>query len=170
MKSSIIARVSAIVKKGFCFKAKDYGLVESAEYKLKFNPKKVRTWIPTFTNNSDYPHAYIIKTSHPDLYYIKPNTFIVKPHTTCAVTITRMVQDQVLIAEEKIFIDNIRVPIGTSAKDIKSIFRFKGKGYIVKTPKLCLADVDPMILETRSEVAVRDLRRVTIVRSLFDYN
>ena len=59
-----------------------------------------------FTNNTNFPAAHIVKTSHPGLY-ITPNTFIVKPHTTCTVTITRMVQDQVLTAEVKIFIDTV---------------------------------------------------------------
>ncbi|PWA94553.1 vesicle-associated protein 1-2 [Artemisia annua] len=132
MKSSI----RAIVKNGCCFKAstdqaKDYGLIKSVESKLKFNPKNGFIWTRTFTNNIDFPTAYTIKTSHPDLY-MTPNTFILEPHTTCTVTITRMAQDQVLTAEEKIFIDAIRVPKGTFVEDITSIFRFKGKDYIVK--------------------------------------
>ena len=73
-----------------------------------------------------------------------PNTFIVEPHTTCKVTITRMGQDQVLIAEEKIFIEAIRVPKGTFVEDITSIFRFKGKNYKVRNQKMSIY-VDPLI-------------------------
>ncbi|GKD64312.1 hypothetical protein Tco_1306420, partial [Tanacetum coccineum] len=74
-----------------------------------------------------------------------------------------------VIAEEKIFIDQIFVPKGTSVEDIRFVFRFKGKDYIVKQPKACI-DVNPVIQETMSENEETGLRMVTIVISFFDYN
>ncbi|GKA55377.1 hypothetical protein Tco_0754326 [Tanacetum coccineum] len=84
-----------------------------------------------------------------------------------------MAQDEVLtplsddgmIAEEKIFIDCICVPEDTSVEDITSIFRFKGKDYIVEKPKICASS--HMTRETLEE---RGSGTVTIVMSFYDYN
>ncbi|GJV01682.1 RNA-directed DNA polymerase, eukaryota, partial [Tanacetum coccineum] len=81
----------------------------------------------------------------------------------------RMAQDQVVTAEEKIFVDIICMSKGTSLEDIRSLFRFKGKDYIVKKPKGCI-DVNPVIQVKMSETEETDIRTVPVVISFFDYN
>ncbi|GKA98708.1 hypothetical protein Tco_0826645 [Tanacetum coccineum] len=76
------------------------------------------------------------------------------------ITVTRMAQDQVVTAE-KIFVDIICMPKGTSLEDIRSLFRFKGKDYIVKKPKGCL-DVSPVIQVKMSETEETDIRTVPV--------
>ncbi|PWA81709.1 hypothetical protein CTI12_AA185310 [Artemisia annua] len=151
MKRSIRARVSEIVKNGFFFKK---AKVQCSEYKHKFDPKKGFIVTQALNNHTPFHIAYVIKTTHPGLYNITPDTFIIKPHTKCVVTITRKVQDVELFdAEEKIYIESICVP--------------EYKDDIVNKPKLALK-VTPDIQETPSEVEERDLRTVTIVKRLFE--
>ncbi|KAJ9188477.1 hypothetical protein P3X46_003833 [Hevea brasiliensis] len=113
--------------------------IQPTELKFPFELKKQSSCSMQLTNKSDKYVAFKVKTTNPKKYYVRPNTGIILPQTSCNVTVTMQAPKEAphdMQCKDKFLLQSVAAPDGTTMKDITPDMFNKENGKDVEEFKL----------------------------------
>ncbi|KAL9429985.1 hypothetical protein AB3S75_025380 [Citrus x aurantiifolia] len=113
--------------------------IQPSELKFPFELKKQSSCSMQLTNKTDKFVAFKVKTTNPKKYCVRPNTGIILPRTSCAVTVTMQAQKEAppdFQCKDKFLLLSVVAPDGATAKDIGPDMFTKEDGKAVEEFKL----------------------------------
>ncbi|KAH9733179.1 Vesicle-associated protein 1-3 [Citrus sinensis] len=113
--------------------------IQPSELKFPFELKKQSSCSMQLTNKTDKFVAFKVKTTNPKKYCVRPNTGIILPRTSCAVTVTMQAQKEAppdFQCKDKFLLLSVVAPDGATAKDIGPDMFTKEDGKVVEEFKL----------------------------------
>ncbi|OMO78545.1 Major sperm protein [Corchorus capsularis] len=113
--------------------------IQPTELKFLVELRKQSSSSLRLTNNSENCVAFMVKTTNPKKYCVRPNTGIVLPGSTCSVTVTMQAPKELppdMLCKDKFLLLSVVAPEGATVNDITSDMFNKGNGRVVEEFKL----------------------------------
>ncbi|XP_047156949.1 vesicle-associated protein 1-1-like, partial [Vigna umbellata] len=114
--------------------------------KFPFELKKHISCSLQLSNKTDAYVAFKVKTTNPKKYWVRPNTGIVMPRSTCDVMVTMQAQKEAppdMQCKDKFLLQIVKTVDGASRKDITPEMFNKESGHVVEERKLRVVYVSP---------------------------
>ncbi|XP_058766228.1 vesicle-associated protein 1-4-like isoform X1 [Vicia villosa] len=120
--------------------------VHPQELQFPFELRKQISCSLQLSNKSDNYVAFMVKTTNPKRYGVKPNRKVMLPRSSCDVIVTMKAQKETPLdmrCKDKFLIQSVVTKLEATTKDITSEMFNKKLGYEVEESKLKVIYVDP---------------------------
>ncbi|XP_010538462.1 PREDICTED: vesicle-associated protein 1-2-like [Tarenaya hassleriana] len=120
--------------------------IEPLELKFPFELKTQISCSLHVSNKTDSYVAFKVKTTNPKKYCVRPNTGVVLPQSKCDIIVTMQAQKEAppdMQCKDKFLLQSVKVPEGSTPKDITAEMFNKEAGNVVEESKLRVVYVPP---------------------------